>query len=158
MVGTVEGGIEALLVLTLRGPDARGIHWPVLLVGIIGAILLIVGCIPPYFELGKRDGRVIGISFVFLSIDCAGAIFSLCSLVAQNTFDILAGTQYSLLAVLEIGIFLSHAIWRIRTWRQHQEARRAGLKYDDFVKADLSDHETEDTPAMTEAATTEKIV
>jgi hypothetical protein len=31
-------------------------------VGVIAAVLLASGLIPPYFELWKRDGRVIGIS------------------------------------------------------------------------------------------------
>jgi hypothetical protein len=38
------------------------VTWPSLLVGAIAAILLGAGLIPPYFELWKRDGRVIGIS------------------------------------------------------------------------------------------------
>lgn len=36
--------------------------WPDLVVGIVAAILLVAGMLPPYFELWKRDGRVIGIS------------------------------------------------------------------------------------------------
>jgi hypothetical protein len=31
-------------------------------VGVFGAILISAGLIPPYFELWKRDGRVIGFS------------------------------------------------------------------------------------------------
>lgn len=32
------------------------------MVGVVAAILLSAGLLPPYFELWKRDGRVIGFS------------------------------------------------------------------------------------------------
>ena len=32
------------------------------LVGVVSAILLAAGLIPPYFEIAKRSGRVVGIS------------------------------------------------------------------------------------------------
>ncbi|GLI80776.1 hypothetical protein PoHVEF18_009133 [Penicillium ochrochloron] len=41
-------------------PYNKGITWPDLVVGVFGAILISAGLIPPYFELWKRDGRVIG--------------------------------------------------------------------------------------------------
>lgn len=43
-------------------PYRNGVTWPDLLVGAVAAVLLAAGLIPPYFELGKRDGRVIGFS------------------------------------------------------------------------------------------------
>jgi hypothetical protein len=43
-------------------PYREGTTWPALLFGIIAAIMLALGLIPPYFELRKRNGRVIGIS------------------------------------------------------------------------------------------------
>ena len=76
-LGAVCGGVEALLVLTLRvnpllrmsfipdeeqGPYNRGVEWPMILVGVVAAIMLAGGLIPPYFELARRGGRVIGIS------------------------------------------------------------------------------------------------
>jgi uncharacterized protein with PQ loop repeat len=69
------GSIEALFIFTLRIPYDKGVTWPALLIGVIAAILLVLGLIPPYFELWKRDGRVVGFSWVFLSIDCLGALF-----------------------------------------------------------------------------------
>lgn len=36
--------------------------WPDLVVGVVAAILLASGLLPPYYELWKRDGRVIGFS------------------------------------------------------------------------------------------------
>ena len=68
-----------------------------LAVGIIASILLAIGLLPPYWEIWKRKGRVIGISWVrgetpfdsgeiltspqvFLTIDWFGAFFSLMAL------------------------------------------------------------------------------
>lgn len=65
-------------------------------VGSIAAFILILGIIPPYPEIWKRRGRVVGISedrqtvflvmadvdldFLFLAMDSLGADFSLCAL------------------------------------------------------------------------------
>ena len=67
-----------------------------LLIGIVAAIILSAGLLPPYFELWKRGGRVVGISqlplspirglanipvdWLFLSIDWLGCFLSLISL------------------------------------------------------------------------------
>jgi hypothetical protein len=68
-----------------------------MLMAITASVMLAVGLIPPYFELAKRNGRVVGISnialyvngcpkmltrtdFVFLTVDWVGAFFSLMAL------------------------------------------------------------------------------
>jgi hypothetical protein len=43
-------------------PYNNGMRWPDMVVGIISAIILTAGLMPPYLELLKRDGRVIGFS------------------------------------------------------------------------------------------------
>ena len=73
-------GMEVFLALIIRGPYRRGISWPVTLIGVVAAALLIVGYLPVPFELWKRRGRVVGIDFVFLAIDWLGAFFSLMAL------------------------------------------------------------------------------
>ena len=95
------------------------------IIGIIAATLLAAGLIPPYFEIRKRRGRVIGINWIFLSVDFSGALFSLLSLVVENTFDILAGVMYSICMALEIGIFGSHIVWLIRK-RMGMDEENAG--------------------------------
>ncbi|KAI3402854.2 HIR3 [Candida oxycetoniae] len=80
----VSVGLEVGFILWLRPLHRRGIEWPMLIIGIIASILLAVGLIPPYFELAKRKGRVIGINFVFLTVDSLGAIFSLLSVVVGH--------------------------------------------------------------------------
>lgn len=88
--------MEAGLILAIRPTYARGIEWPVLLIGIVAFVSLISGYLPIPFKLIKRRGRVVGIDFIFLTIDWLGAFFSLLALVAQNEFDVLFGTLYAL--------------------------------------------------------------
>ncbi|KAG8525745.1 uncharacterized protein KY384_000505 [Bacidia gigantensis] len=130
------GGIEMLLVFTLRPVYARGVNAPILVVGILAAVILIIGITPPYPEMWKRKGRVIGINFIFLSIDFAGSIFSLMALVAQQTFDYLGGILYIGVAILEGGIFLSHIIWRIKTKELRRLAKQRGVDIYDLPEAE----------------------
>lgn len=76
----VFAGVEAALILTLQPLYDAGNGTGILVVGIIANILLAMGLLPPYGEIWKRRGRVIGINFVFLSMDWFGAFFSLMSL------------------------------------------------------------------------------
>ncbi|KAL1632734.1 hypothetical protein SLS56_003431 [Neofusicoccum ribis] len=136
ITGLVSGGVEALLILTLRGPYSRGMEWPIVTVGVIAAVLLAVGLLPMYWEQWKRNGRAKDISFLFLGTDFAGALFSLMALVVQQTFDYLGGILYIVCMVLEIGIFLWHFSWVYRNRRTLKEAKRAGLSYDQYVGDD----------------------
>ncbi|CAK7203779.1 hypothetical protein SEUCBS139899_006526 [Sporothrix eucalyptigena] len=126
-------GVEAALVFGLRPIYERGNEAPALVVGIIASILLAAGLIPPYFEIYKRRGRVFGINFFFLAMDWSGAFFSLMALVAQNSFDILGGVLYIICALLEIGIFLSHIIWMIRTRKIRARAKAEGKTFDELA-------------------------
>jgi hypothetical protein len=38
------------------------VTWPDILVGVVATLFLCAGLLPPYFELWKRGGRVIGFS------------------------------------------------------------------------------------------------
>jgi hypothetical protein len=92
----VFAGAEIGLILAIQPTYGRGIDWPVLTIGIIAFITLLSGYLPIPFELLKRRGRVVGIDFIFLSIDWCGAFFSLMALVAQTEFDALFGTLYAM--------------------------------------------------------------
>ncbi|KAL8808890.1 MAG: hypothetical protein Q9223_005880 [Gallowayella weberi] len=138
-----------------QGPYSRGVEWPMTLVGVISAVLLASGLIPPYFEIAKRNGRVVGINFVFLSIDWLGAFFSLMALgvsrpssipasllkltlrnlVAQSTFDVLGGVQYIVCLLLEAGIFTSHLIFLLRTRSLRRRAKESQVKFDEMPEA-----------------------
>ncbi|KAI9713933.1 MAG: hypothetical protein M1820_000663 [Bogoriella megaspora] len=123
---------KALFVLVIREPYSRGVEWPVTTFGAIAFVVLIAGYLPIPFELVKRRGRVVGIDFLFLAIDWSGAFFSLMSLVAQNTFDVIFGTLYALCAAIELSMFLSHGVWLFRTRKLRRKAKEAGVTFDEF--------------------------
>ncbi|KAI2622445.1 PQ loop repeat-domain-containing protein [Hypoxylon sp. NC1633] len=126
-------GVEATLIITLQPAYNSGNSTGVFIVGIIANILLAVGLLPPYGEIWKRRGRVLGINFLFLFMDWLGAFFSLLSLAAQKDFDVTGGAMYIVCLLLESGIFLSHTIWLFRTRRLRQEAASRGKTFDDIM-------------------------
>lgn len=105
------------LILWLRPLYRRGIEWPMLVIGIIASVLLALGLVPPYFELSKRRGRVVGINFVFLSMDSLGALFSLLSIVVGE-LDIMSMVLYAIVLAMELGIFTSSFIWYVSGGKQ----------------------------------------
>ncbi|KAJ6165728.1 hypothetical protein N7485_008972, partial [Penicillium canescens] len=117
------GGLEALLILTLRIPYNNGVTWPDIVVGVVATLFLSAGLLPPYFELWKRDGRVIGFN---ANVDTA----------AQGSFDILGGIMYILVVLLEAGIYISHIIWRIRYRKLRKEAKATGMSIDELLSMD----------------------
>ncbi|OJI87477.1 hypothetical protein ASPTUDRAFT_61942 [Aspergillus tubingensis CBS 134.48] len=72
--------------------------------------------------------------WVFLCIDTLGGLFSIFALVAQGSFDILGGVMYIVVVVLELGIYLSHIIWRIRFREARKEARLSGRNVEDVLR------------------------
>ncbi|KAJ8113636.1 hypothetical protein OPT61_g4278 [Boeremia exigua] len=138
LLATSFGVMEVILIFTLQGPYDRGVKWPMMLMAISATLIQIAGLIPPYFELAKRNGRVIGIDFWFLLIDYAGAFFSLMALVAQQWFDSLGGSLYIACMLLETGIFMSQAIWLWRVRHIRREAKKAGKTYDEYVSENSS--------------------
>ncbi|KAK4042189.1 hypothetical protein C8A01DRAFT_14199, partial [Parachaetomium inaequale] len=142
VVAAVFAGVEAALILTLKPIYDSGNEVPIMVVGIIAAILLAAGLLPPYGELWKRRGRVVGINWVFLAMDWSGAFFSLMALVAQSTFDVLGGVLYIVCCFLEIGIFSSHLIWLARTRKIRKAAAAEGKTFDDIA----AEHELQGIP------------
>lgn len=128
--------LEVGFIIPLRKLHREGVTWPTLVFGIIASVILALGLIPPYFELAKRGGRVVGINFVFLSMDFLGAVFSLASLVVDKNegLDVMGCILYSICASLELGIFVSHAVWLVRT-------RVFGVPVDED---ELDDHEEDE--------------
>lgn len=114
---TVSGALEGVLIPIIRRKNDQGITWPALIFGILASVLLALGLIPPYFELWKRKGRVVGIDLGFLVLDLSGAVFSLLSLIFQEELDILGMVIYTIVACMEIGIMTSHCIWWFRFGR-----------------------------------------
>lgn len=113
----IAAALEVGLILWLRPVYSHGTHWPLLVVGIVASVLLALGLVPPYFELAKRQGRVIGINFVFLTMDSLGAFFSLLSIVF-GTMDVMSLILYAIVLAMELGIFTSHFVWWLRFGRR----------------------------------------
>ncbi|ODV89112.1 hypothetical protein CANCADRAFT_133820 [Tortispora caseinolytica NRRL Y-17796] len=132
-------GVMVACIIPLKPVYERGTTWPNLIFGISASVLLLLGLIPPYIELAKRQGRVVGINFVFLCFDSMGAIFSLLSLVVDRTFDIMGGVLYIIVLVLELGIMTSHLVWLIR--RKY---------YPNTLRADAFEDDKPDTQMTTE--------
>lgn len=106
-------GCQVGFILWLRPLHDRGITWPTLIFGILASVLLAVGLLPPYFELAKRQGRVVGINFWFIGIDCMGAFLSMLSVVV-GSMDVMGIILYCVCMALEIGIFTSQIVWCLR--------------------------------------------
>ncbi|EER40661.1 conserved hypothetical protein [Histoplasma capsulatum H143] len=146
------GGSETLFIVTFQVPYNKGVTWPAILFGVLAMVFIIIGLIPIYNELWKRQGRVVGISWIFLSMDALGALFSLLSLglsillntssyrepsrisIVEGTFSIIGGTAYILVLILELGIFISHIIWKLRFWELCQAAKAHGMSFDEFMR------------------------
>lgn len=92
----------------------KNVQWPPIIFGAIASALLALGLIPPYFELAKRQGRVVGINFIFLLMDFSGAVFSALSVAVGGEVDIMGVVLYGIVGVLELGIFISQGIWLLR--------------------------------------------
>lgn len=137
-------GLEVGFILWLRPLYLRGIKWPMLVIGIIASILLALGLIPPYFELWKRKGRVVGINFIFLIMDSSGALFSLLSVVVGN-MDKLSLALYAVVLGLEIGIYTSQIIWYAsggyKVIREEKRARKEGRSLEKENSLEGSDPE-----------------
>ena len=56
------GAIEAGLILGFGPVFERGIEWPVALMGVLAAAMLVVGFVPAWLEIVRRKGRVIGLN------------------------------------------------------------------------------------------------
>lgn len=135
-------GLEVGLILWLRPVYRHGTTWPMLLVGIVASILLAVGLIPPYFELAKRNGRVVGINFGFLLLDSLGAFFSILSVVF-GTMDIMSMVLYAIVLGMEIGIFSSHGIWWLKGGRKILKEEKEAKKLETEVSERVGSVEPE---------------
>lgn len=126
----VSIGLEVGLILWLRPLHRRGITWPMLVVGIVASVLLAVGLIPPYFELAKRKGRVVGFNFFFLAMDSGGALFSMLSVIVGD-MDVMSLILYAIVLGMEMGIFASQIFWYLNGGRQVIREEKLALVADE---------------------------
>lgn len=92
------GGLEAILVVTIRPMHDKGNHVPTNVFGILAAVLISAALLPQYWEIYKLK-EVVGISILFISIDLTGGVFNDLSLVFKKEFDAIAAVSYTLVVV-----------------------------------------------------------
>ncbi|KIP03014.1 hypothetical protein PHLGIDRAFT_130411 [Phlebiopsis gigantea 11061_1 CR5-6] len=100
-------GFEAGMVYAVRPAYRAGNNAPVEFFGIFASVIIALALLPQYYEI-YRHREVIGISILFMAIDCLGGVFSVLSLVFKEKFDVIAGVTYSLVIILD-GIVLALA-------------------------------------------------
>ncbi|SNX86874.1 uncharacterized protein MEPE_05583 [Melanopsichium pennsylvanicum] len=105
----IAGGCEVTFYFLCELGEDRGTSAGTKTMGIVGAVLIVLGLVPQYYEIW-RCREVRGISLVFLAIDCAGGVFSLLSLVFKSEFDGIASANYIGIVILELGIFVLYMI------------------------------------------------
>lgn len=131
----VAVGLEVGFIVWLRPLHRRGETWPTLIIGIIASVLLVLGLLPPYLELWKRKGRVVGINFIFLAMDSSGALFSLLSIVVGN-MDIMSIVLYAVVLAMEVGIFTCQTVWYLSGGRSIIQKEKEERDLDE--KADVT--------------------
>ncbi|CDU23527.1 uncharacterized protein SPSC_02156 [Sporisorium scitamineum] len=124
--GLVAGGCEVGFYFLCKLGEDRGTSAGTKTMGIVGAVLIVVGLVPQFYEIWRYK-EVKGISLLFLAIDCSGGVFSLLSLVFKESFDGIAAANYIGIVVLELGIFACYLILnpkaaRRRLHEQQQDA------------------------------------
>lgn len=140
MVMVLLAALETAGILLVRLGFKNGVHWPVTFIGVISAVLINIGLIPQYYEIYKRNA-VIGVSYAFLGIDCAGAIFSFLSLPFDK-WDILAAISYGLLIVEEVLIFaLGIGFWLRDRKQKNNRARKDDDATDEITVVEDSNTE-----------------
>ncbi|ODV83316.1 hypothetical protein CANARDRAFT_177793 [[Candida] arabinofermentans NRRL YB-2248] len=134
---SISLAIELGFGIPLKKVYKDGTTWPSLVFGIIASIVLAAGLLPPYFELSKRQGRVVGINFIFLMMDTAGAVFSMASQLIGD-IDVMGMILYAVIIVMECGLYCSQIIWyiRFRVLRKERLEDEEGTSDDNINEAD----------------------
>ncbi|KAH3673656.1 hypothetical protein WICMUC_003559 [Wickerhamomyces mucosus] len=132
-------GAEVGFILWLRKLYDEGTKWPTLIFGISASVILALGLVPPYFELARRNGRVVGINFLFLLVDFSGAFFSMLAVVFGN-MDVMGIILYCICMTMEAGIFLSQIIWWLRFRAFNKDA---DLEKNDERQTSIGNQDTE---------------
>ncbi|KAK2793750.1 hypothetical protein FQN52_000702 [Onygenales sp. PD_12] len=123
----VLAGIQAALIFALQIAKHRALTWPMTLMAILSACLLVAGVLRHYWDIYVHR-TVRGISWLFVGIDAAGDLFSLVSILYQPTPDILGMAIYGSELAFWLGIFACGGFLNLPPWiRKKLGARRDRL-------------------------------
>lgn len=104
-----ECGFVYILRATAKGdppvPNQAGVQF----FGIAAAVLISLGLMPQYYEI-FRLRRVVGVSYIFMTVDLLGGVFSTLSLAFKEKWDITASINYTLVILLDGVVLLLAAI------------------------------------------------
>lgn len=125
VICAVAGGVEVGIIFALRIATERRTegeveyYWPVVLMGVLSAVLLCAGVGRHYVDIWK-ERTVRGISFLFCFIDALGDLTSLVSVVfwwkAGRSLDVLGLVVYGSELVLWLGVFACGGWYNLRPW------------------------------------------
>ncbi|KAF7364032.1 hypothetical protein MSAN_01061900 [Mycena sanguinolenta] len=104
-VMTVLGGFETGMVFALR-------------------LLLSLGLLAQYHEIYQRK-EVVGVSILFMIVDCAGGVFSDLSLAFKPKFDTIAAIIYTLVIVMDAVVILAAIVLNPRARRRRRRLEEA---------------------------------
>jgi len=147
--GAGFAAIEIALVFGIRIPYDRGVNWPVTALGAWACAILNFGLVLPYYEAYQAGWRFIGLSFRFVAIDFAGALFSLLSLTTQHSWDKFGGASYIIVMILEIGFVVVQVSW---IWRNRGDIRAAiavDKTYDEYMATREEQRKADKGPGKT---------
>ncbi|KAL4250865.1 PQ-loop-domain-containing protein [Abortiporus biennis] len=148
----VSGGFEAGMVYAVKPAYNRGNMRPVQFFGIFSSVTISCALLPQYYEIWKHK-EVIGISVLFMLVDCLGGVFSVLSLVFKEDFDTIAAVTYSLVVVLD-GIVLLLALI-LNPMAKRRRAREAAAAADSTAIHAHSSESGIPSPVNEEFETTE---
>ncbi|KAI9274850.1 hypothetical protein EDC94DRAFT_509395 [Helicostylum pulchrum] len=112
----VLGALEVGFLFAYKRAESDNNQGALRLFGILPVIFILGGFLPQYYEI-FRDKRVIGISHLFLAMDCSGSIFSILALVFSDSMDALNLANYIAIACLDLGIL---SLYYIFEWYQRR--------------------------------------
>lgn len=109
------GGVECGLYFALREARRLELEWPLILMAVLAAVLLMLGVLMYYWEIYKSKS-VEGISFMFVTIDAGGDLVSILALLFEASIDVLGLVIYSVELGLWIGILALGVNYRLWAW------------------------------------------
>lgn len=86
---------------TAQAVEDRGSSGLTMLWGILSDVFLVVGFIPQFIEIYKAR-EVYALSYIFLAMDSAGAVFSIVSLAMKSTLDGIALAGYCASVLVQV--------------------------------------------------------
>lgn len=137
LLSVIAGGVEVGIIFGLQTATKHRTeaqieyYWPVVLMGVLSAVLLCAGVSRHYVDIWK-ERTVRGISFVFVALDALGDLTSLLGVICWwrvgRKLDVLGVIVYASELVLWIGVMACGVWYNLRPWMQQKgnEIRQVG--------------------------------